>query len=77
MEIKITKTETPKAKPQGKLGIVPALTLCVVHNEHMVGKDMTEAKLFTLCGLGLGSGGSFDFDIQHFEIPFFIENQPS
>ena len=33
--------------------VMPALTSVVVHNEHMVGKDMTEAELGFVSGLGL------------------------
>ena len=45
--------------------IVPALTLGVVHQEHMVGGDLAEAHLGGIDGLLLGGGGSGDLDIQH------------
>ena len=38
-------------------GIVPALALGVVHNEHVIRKDLAEAQLGALGGLFLGFGG--------------------
>ena len=46
-------------------GIVPALALGVVHDEHVIRKDLAEAQLLTLGGLFLGFGGLYDLDIQH------------
>ena len=45
--------------------VVPALSLGVVHDEHVVGEDLAEAQLLARCGLGLGIGGFGNFDIKH------------
>ena len=52
-------------------GIVPALALGVVHNEHVVREDLTETQLLTLGGLGLRIDGFCDLDIQHGDTSFF------
>ena len=46
-------------------GIVPALALVIVHDEHMVGKNFAEAQLALVGGFGFGGGGFGDLDIQH------------
>ena len=46
-------------------GIVPALLGIIVHDEHMVGGNLTEAHLGGVNRLGLGRIGQSDFDIQH------------
>ena len=48
-------------------GVVPALALVIVHDEHMVGEDFAEAQLALVGGLGLRGGGFGDLDIQHCE----------
>lgn len=46
-------------------GIVPALALGVVHQEHMIGEDLAKAQLALVGGFGLGGCGSGDLNIQH------------
>ena len=48
-------------------GVVPAPAVGIVHQEHMVRKDLAEAQLALVGGLGLGGGVFRDFDIQHCE----------
>ena len=43
--------------------VVPALTLVIVHYEHVVGEDVSETELFALCGLFLRVLGAFDFSL--------------
>ena len=48
-------------------GVVPALSLVIVHDEHVVGEDFAEAQLALVDGFGLGGRGFGDLDIQHCE----------
>ena len=53
-------------------GIVPALALGVIHDEHMVGELFAEAELRLIGGLCLGRSRAGDLDIQHSEFPSFL-----
>ena len=52
-------------------GVMPALVGAVVHHEHVVRKDFAEAQFALVRGLGLGTGGLGDFDIQHIDTLLF------
>ena len=47
-------------------GIVPALALGVVHQEHMIREVLAKAQLALVGGFGLGGCGSGDLNIQHY-----------
>ena len=46
-------------------GVVPALPVGIVHQEHVVCENLGEAQLALIGGLGHGGGVFRDFDIQH------------
>ena len=48
-------------------GVMPALVRRIVHDEHVVGENLTEAQLALVRGLGLGAGGLGDLNIQHID----------
>ena len=54
-------------------GVVPAFAIGVVHQEHVVAEELTEAQLALIGGLCLGSGGFDDLDIQHNKLSLRIE----
>ena len=49
--------------------IMPALARSIVHQEHVVSKDMAKAEV-VLIGLGLGMIGQRDLDLHHIEHSF-------
>ena len=48
-------------------GIMPALALVIVHDEHVIGENFAEPQLALVGGLGLGRRGLGDLDIQHLD----------
>lgn len=48
-------------------GIMPALTGIVIHDEHVIGKYLSETQLTLVGGFGLGRGSLGDLDIQHLD----------
>jgi len=48
-------------------GIVPALALVIVHDEHMIGEHLAKPQLALIGRLCLGGGGFGDLDLQHFD----------
>ena len=52
--------------------IVPALTLGVIHNEHMVRKLLAKAQLRLVLRLFLRAGSTSDLDVQHDKFPSFL-----
>ena len=54
-------------------GIVPALALGIVHNEHMVGELLAEAELRLVLRLLLRMGSPGDLDIQHDKFSLFSD----
>ena len=53
-------------------GIVPALALGVVHNEHMVGELLAKTQLRLVLRLFLRAGSTSDLDVQHDKFPSFL-----
>ena len=53
-------------------GVMPALALGIVHNEHMVGELLAKTQLRLVLRLFLRAGSTSDLDVQHDKFPSFL-----